>query len=90
VSNGPFLWQTGNGLVVDNMLMAHGRMPFTGREKFWSVCHKPDPFHVMVATYDDEKSVVHSVFVDARVQKIYGGTNEIMKILIAQSLCAIH
>ena len=25
-------------------------------------------------------------FVDARVQKIYGGTNEIMKILIAQSL----
>jgi acyl-CoA dehydrogenase len=25
-------------------------------------------------------------FVDARVQEIYGGTNEIMKILIAQSL----
>jgi len=26
------------------------------------------------------------MFVDARVQKIYGGTNEIMKLLIARSL----
>jgi acyl-CoA dehydrogenase len=26
------------------------------------------------------------MFVDARIQKIYGGTNEIMKVLIARSL----
>jgi len=26
------------------------------------------------------------MFVDVRVQKIYGGTNEIMKLLIARSL----
>jgi acyl-CoA dehydrogenase len=26
------------------------------------------------------------MFVDARIQKIYGGTNEIMKLLIARSL----
>jgi acyl-CoA dehydrogenase len=26
------------------------------------------------------------MFVDSRIQKIYGGTNEIMKLLIARSL----
>jgi len=26
------------------------------------------------------------MFVDARIQKIYGGTNEIMKLLISRSL----
>jgi acyl-CoA dehydrogenase len=26
------------------------------------------------------------MFVDARIQKIYGGTNEIMRVLIARSL----
>jgi acyl-CoA dehydrogenase len=28
------------------------------------------------------------LYADARVQKIYGGTNEIMKDLIARKLCA--
>jgi acyl-CoA dehydrogenase len=29
---------------------------------------------------------ISRMFVDARIQKIYGGTNEIMKLLIARSL----
>ena len=29
---------------------------------------------------------ISRMFVDARVQKIYGGTNEVMKMLIARSL----
>ena len=29
---------------------------------------------------------ISRMFIDARIQKIYGGTNEIMKVLIARSL----
>ena len=29
---------------------------------------------------------ISQLFVDARIQKIYGGTNEVMKLLIARSL----
>jgi acyl-CoA dehydrogenase len=29
---------------------------------------------------------ISRMYVDARVQKIYGGTNEVMKMLIARSL----
>ena len=29
---------------------------------------------------------ISQMFVDARIQKIYGGTNEVMKLLIARSL----
>ena len=33
-----------------------------------------------------EEDPIARMFVDARIQKIYGGTNEIMKLLIARSL----
>jgi acyl-CoA dehydrogenase len=33
-----------------------------------------------------EEYPIARMFVDARIQKIYGGTNEIMKLLIARSL----
>jgi acyl-CoA dehydrogenase len=33
-----------------------------------------------------EEYPISRMFVDARIQKIYGGTNEIMKLLIARSL----
>ena len=29
---------------------------------------------------------ISRMFIDSRIQKIYGGTNEIMKVLIARSL----
>jgi len=32
------------------------------------------------------KYPISQMFVDARIQKIYGGTNEVMKLLIARSL----
>jgi alkylation response protein AidB-like acyl-CoA dehydrogenase len=35
-----------------------------------------------------EEYPISRMFVDARIQKIYGGTNEIMKLLIARSLYA--
>lgn len=34
-----FKWQTGDVLMLDNMLMAHGRMPFSGERKIYvSMC----------------------------------------------------
>ena len=40
--------------------------------------------------YDDPKELgadrIARMYADSRVQKIYGGTNEIMKLLIARSL----
>jgi acyl-CoA dehydrogenase len=33
-----------------------------------------------------EEFPIARMFVDARIQKIYGGSNEIMKVIIARSL----
>lgn len=40
----PVLWQKGDILMLDNMLFAHGRMPFIGRRKI--VVGMAEPYHL--------------------------------------------